>query len=257
MDDWIAYSLLFLAGSVAGVLSVVASGGSFLTLPLLIFMGLPPTVANGTNRVAILLQDIVAVWGFHRYRVLDWHAVLWAALPATLGSVLGVWAALMVGDEAFKKILAGLMVGVTLLTLWNPLPSDAGIASDQPTPGIRSYSETVALAIAFFGVGVYGGFVQAGVGFFILAVTTTAGLDLVRGNAVKVLSALAFTIAALGIFAWQGKVDWPMGLALAAGTVLGGLLGVRLTVQKGHAWVKGVVTAAVLVVAVMLLVGDS
>ncbi len=257
MDDWIAYSLLFLAGSVAGVLSVVASGGSFLTLPLLIFMGLPPTVANGTNRVAILLQDIVAVWGFHRYQVLDWRAVLWAALPATLGSILGVWAALVIGDEAFKKILAGLMVGVTLLTLWNPLPSDAGTASGQAAPGIRSYSETVALALGFFGVGLYGGFVQAGVGFFILAVTTMAGLDLVRGNAVKVLSVTAFTIVALGIFAWQGKVDWPMGLALAAGTVLGGLLGVRLTVLKGHAWVKGVVAAAVIVVAVMLLVGDS
>ncbi len=110
------------------------------------------------------------------------------------------------------------------------------------------------LALGFFVIGLYGGFVQAGVGFFILAVTTMAGLDLVRGNAVKVLSVLIFTTVALGIFAWEGKVHWPLGLTLAAGNVLGGLLGVRLTVLKGHAWVKGVVTVAVLVFAVKLLI---
>jgi len=83
MEDWIPYAILFLAGGVAGVLNVVAAGGSFLTLPLLIFLGLPASVANGTNRVAILLQNIGAVWGFHRYGVLDWRAILWAAIPPT------------------------------------------------------------------------------------------------------------------------------------------------------------------------------
>lgn len=119
-------------------------------------------------------------------------------------------------------------------------------------PQSRSRSEFLALAFGFFGVGLYGGFVQAGVGFLILAVTTMAGLDLVRGNAVKVLSVMAFTTVSLGIFVWFGKVHWPMGLTLAAGTVLGGLVGVRLTVLKGHRWVKGVVTAAVVVFAVKL-----
>ncbi len=250
--EWLPYILLFLAGGIAGVINVVAGGGSFLTLPLLIFLGLPASVANGTNRVAILLQNVGAVWGFHRYGVLDWRAVFWAAAPATVGSVFGVWAALVVSDEAFKKILAGLMVAVTLWTLWNPL---GRTATDSPAQGVQERQGAMpTLALGFFVIGLYGGFVQAGVGFFILAVTTMAGLDLVRGNAVKVLSVLIFTTVALGIFAWEGKVHWPLGLTLAAGNVLGGLLGVRLTVLKGHAWVKGVVTVAVLVFAVKLLI---
>ena len=100
--------------------------------------------------------------------------------------------------------------------------------------------------------GVYGGFVQAGVGFLVLSLTTLAGFDLVRGNAIKVLCILSFTVVALGIFAWDGQVAWVPGLALASGTVLGGQVGVRLTVRKGHKWLRGIVTAAVLVMAVHL-----
>ena len=246
MIEWMQYLILFGVGFVAGTLNVVAGGGSFLTLPVLIFMGLPPVTANGTNRVAILLQNVGAGWGFHRHRVVDWRAVLWAAAPATLGAIFGAWLALAVGDEAFKRILAFLMIALTLWTLWDPLKNKA-----LPEGAARIRTQTVALG--FFVVGIYAGFVQAGVGFLILATTTLAGLDLVRGNAVKVLSLVASTFMSLGIFAWQGKVYWWLGLALAVGTVLGGLLGVRLTVLKGHTWVKGVVTVTVILFALKLL----
>ncbi|WP_447975477.1 sulfite exporter TauE/SafE family protein [Nitrospira sp. Kam-Ns4a] len=252
MDGWIGYALLAAAGCMAGAVNVIAGGGSFLTLPLLIFLGLPATVANGTNRVAILLQNVAAVWGFHRHGVLDWRALAWAAVPATIGSVFGAWAALAVGDEVFKKILAILMVAVTLWTLWDPF------AERQLAEGVRSGevgSPGLALGLGFFLVGVYGGFVQAGVGFLVLAGTTWAGLDLIRGNAVKVLTVLASTAVSLAIFVSAGKIHWGMGLALAAGMVAGGLVGVRLTVLKGHAWVKGVVTATVVAFAVKLWLG--
>jgi uncharacterized membrane protein YfcA len=245
---WWGYAGLFGIGLVAGTLNVLAGGGSFLTLPALIFLGLPATVANATNRVGIFVQNIGAVWGFNRHRVIDWRWIRWAAVPACFGAVLGTWMALVVGDRAFTRILAFLMVGVTLWTLWDPFKSG------EPRQG----SPRVALVAAgFFLVGIYGGFVQAGVGFLILAATTLAGLDLVRGNAVKVLSILAFTLISLGIFAVEGKVAWAPGLALAAGTLLGGQLGVHLTVLKGHAWIRTVVTVAVVVLAVKLLVGEG
>ncbi len=247
MSDWIQYPLLVVVGIIAGVLNVIAGGGSFLTLPILIFMGLPATVANGTNRVGILLQNMGAVWGFHRHRVLDWRCILWAALPATLGSILGTWAALEVGDLTFKKILAFLMIGVSLWTLWDPLSRRDKGTGDSQTVHIGG------LAFGFFLVGVYGGFVQAGVGFLVLAATSMAGLDLVRGNAVKVLSILAFTVVSLALFASQGKVEWITGLVLAAGTFTGGLIGVRLTVLKGHGWIKQFVTAAIIILALKLL----
>ena len=104
--DWVGYPLLFAAGAVAGVINVVAGGGSFLTLPLLMFMGLPAGVANGTNRVGILVQNVGAVWSFQRHGVLDWRSLLWAALPATFGAAVGVWIALVISDQSFKRVVA-------------------------------------------------------------------------------------------------------------------------------------------------------
>lgn len=265
MADWLPHLALFGAGLVAGVLNVLAGGGSFLTLPTLIFLGLPATLANGTNRVGILFQNVGAVWGFHRHRVLPWRWALAAALPATVGAGLGTGLALWVGDETFQKILAALMVAVTLWTLLDPLGSapqtrdpgkggTEGAAEELPEegPGKLVGARLLGVGAGFFVVGLYGGFVQAGVGFLILAVTTAAGLDLVRGNALKVFSILVFTVLSLALFAGQGQVDWGLGALLGAGNFLGGQLGVRLTVLKGHRWVKGFVTVTVIAFAIKL-----
>lgn len=246
--DWIGYPLLFAAGAVAGVINVVAGGGSFLTLPILMFMGLPAGVANGTNRVGILVQNVGAVWSFERHGVLDWTSLLWAALPASLGAAVGVWVALVISDQSFKRVLALLMVTLALWTLWAP----AGAGSGERAAATRRGKRSLLVAGAFFLVGVYGGFVQAGVGFLILAATSVVGLDLVRGNAVKVLTVLCFTVLALALFAVNGRVDWLMGGTLAAGTLLGGLVGARLTILKGHRWVRGVVTVTVVLFALKL-----
>ena len=234
--------LLFAVGCVAGTLNVLAGGGSFLTLPVLLFLGLPAPLANGTNRVAILAQNTGAVLSFRRQGYFEPRALLWAALPATAGAVLGAWLALDVGEVAFRRLLAVLMVALSAVSLWSPRWS-AGRRRPWWTP------------LAFFAVGVYGGFIQAGVGFLVLAVTTAAGLDLVRGNAVKVLSVLSWTIAALAVFAANGSVDWRLGVALAAGMLVGGVSGARLTVLKGHRWVKVVVTVTAVLFAIGLWLG--
>ena len=247
MESWLEYLILLLAGAVAGTLNVIAGGGSFLTLPVLIFLGLPATVANGTNRVGILIQNVAAVHSFSRRGVLDWGSLRWAALPAAGGALVGSLVAVRLDDQAFQKILAILMVAVTLWTLWNPFKLE-----DSDHGGQRS---TRFLGLAFFAVGIYGGFVQAGVGFFLLAATTWAGLDLVRGNAVKVLTVLVFTLMALGVFAWQGKVVWVTGMVLAAGFAVGGKLGARLTLTHGHGWVRRVVTITIVVFAIKLWLG--
>ncbi len=255
---WLGYLALFVAGGIAGTLNVVAGGGSFLTLPVLIFLGLPAGIANATNRVAIFLQNVGAVWSFKRFGVLDTRSLLWAAVPATLGAIPGTLLALVISDRAFQKTLAFLMIAVTVWTLWSPgrKPGADSSADGGQTSTSRRWrangASYLALGAGFFFAGLYGGFVQAGVGFLLLAVTSMGGLDLVRGNAVKVLAVLCFTSISLGIFVWQGRVDWPLGLCLAGGNVLGGLLGARLTVLKGHAWVKNVVTVTILVFAVKL-----
>lgn len=240
--------LLALVGLVAGVLNVLAGGGSFLTLPMLIFLGLPPSVANGTNRVGIFMQNVGAVWSFRRQGVVVRPFALWAALPATLGSALGASLALWISDRAFQQILAFLMVVMTLASLFSS--SNAKTVLDELSSATSR--RRWGLAGGFFVVGIYGGFVQAGVGFLILAVTTWVGLDLVRGNAVKVLAVLCLTGLALVIFAWQGRVDWILGLCMAVGSVLGGILGARLAVLAGNRWLRWIVTAMVLMFALKL-----
>lgn len=236
-----AVAALLATGLAAGALNVVAGGGSFLTLPMLVFLGLPPTLANGTNRIAIVVQNVGAVWGFHRHRVLDWSFGRTAAVPALAGAALGTWLAVLVSDEAFRKILALLMVLISLWTLF---------ARRTPRPVAKA--PRLVVALAFFAVGVYLGFVQAGVGFLILAVTSFAGFDLVKGNAVKVLIILIGSLLSLVLFTLAGLVVWLPGLLLGTGTLLGGQIGVRLTVRKGDRWVRAVVTATVILFAIKL-----
>ena len=211
MDQWISFLMLFGTGCLAGILNVVAGGGSFLTLPLLIFLGLPPRLANGTNRVAVLAQ--IALW---------------------------------ISDQIFINVLALLMISITLWTLWNP--------SRQENDSLRNsrFPKWMVITGGFFIVGVYSGFVQAGVGFLILAVTTMIGLDLVKGNAVKVLVLLASMIISLTIFATQDQVNWLFGIVLGIGNSFGGLIGVRLTILKGHSWIKNIVTVTVILFAIKL-----
>ncbi len=244
-------ALLLVAGVVGGALNVVAGGGSFLVLPILILMGLPPTMANGTNRVGILLQNVWAVWGFRRHGLIDRGWILRAALPATAGSVAGTMLALWIGGETFKRVLAILMVAVTLWTLWDPVTRAAARRGGEP----RSASPLV-VGLAFLFAGAYGGFIQAGVGFFLLAAAVVAGYDLVRGNALKVLCALIFTTVSLSLFAWKGQVAWVPGLVLGVGSAAGGLAGVHLTVLKGHRWVRGVVSMVVILLAIALWISS-
>lgn len=251
MSDFLVSGiLLFTVGLVAGVVNVIAGGGSFLTVPLMIFLGLPATVANGTNRLAIITQNVGAVWSFQKKGLISREWLVMGAPAAVIGALIGTFAAVRIGDLAFQRVLAVMMVALTAWTLWKPLPKTAGEAGGVPTGGRR-----VAFIAGFFVVGLYGGFIQAGVGFIMLALTTAGGLDLIRGNAVKVTLALLFTPLTLLVFAMSGKVDWGMAVWLAAGNYMGGLAGVHVQVLKGHAWVRNVVTATIVLFAVRLLLG--
>ena len=235
---------LFAVGAVSGVLNVIAGGGSFLTLPVLIFIGLPAAVANATNRVGVLAQNLGGVVGFHRSGAMNWRWGLAVSVPAVLGAAVGATWALQMSDFAFKRLLSIAMLGMTLWTVARR-PAAAG---DRPLSSPWRWSTV----LAFFAIGVYGGLIQAGVGFAVLAATSMAGMDLVRGNAVKLLAVLLLTTLSLAIFASSGVVDWTYGLALAAGNTVGAMVGVRLAIRQGHGWIQKVVTVAVVAFAVLL-----
>jgi len=239
--------LLVAVGVVAGILNVLAGGGSLLTLPLLIFMGLPAPIANGTNRIAILCQNVVAVGGFKKQGVFPAKLALLCTVPALIGSIIGAQLAIDISEELFKQILAAVMIGVIILMVFDPnkrLKFD-----EQHMTPLR----TVLLLLSFFFIGIYGGFIQAGVGFLIMSGLLVHGLDLVRINAVKVFVVLFYTIAAMAVFIWHDQVNYPLGIALAVGNSAGGWIGSHLAVKKGHDWIKRLVIIVVVIFAIKLV----
>lgn len=239
--------LLVVIGLVAGILNVLAGGGSLMTLPLLIFMGLPAPVANGTNRIAILCQNVVAVGGFKSKGVFPAKLALLCTIPALIGSIIGAQLAIDISEELFKQILAAVMIGVILLMIFDP-NKRLNFSEQHMTP-----LRTALLLISFFFIGIYGGFIQAGVGFLIMSGLLVHGLDLVKINAVKVFVVLFYTIAAMAVFIWNDQVNYPLGIALAVGNSAGGWIGSHLAVKKGHDWIRRLVIVVVVVFAIKLV----
>jgi len=243
-----AVALLVAAGLVAGVVNTLAGGGSLLTLPALIFVGLPAGVANGTNRVAVLVQSATASAGFRRGGALDLKRATLLLLPSLAGAAVGAALAVRVPDDAMQRVIA-----VSLLVFLVPVLVKPDVWL-HGRPGAFSGRPPVWMYPALFAVGVYGGFLQAGVGFLILAVLVLGGgLDLVRANGVKVYLVAGYTVLALAIFLASGQVEWRSGIALAAGNGVGGWLGARMALRRGAGFVRAVLVVAVLASAAKLL----
>jgi uncharacterized membrane protein YfcA len=246
--DWYIYLAIVGAGFIAGFINTLAGSGSLVTLPLLIFLGLPANVANGTNRVAILLQNVVGTTSFHRQKMLDLRGGLNLAVPAIVGSVIGAQIAVNLNEEIMRLTIGALMVVMMVVILIRPkrwLEGQPGTASKRF--GWKQW-------LIFFFIGVYGGFIQAGVGIFLLtALVLSAGYDLVRANAVKVLIVLCFTAFALAVFVMNDQVAWAIGLILAVGNMLGAWVAARMAVKRGAVFVRWVLIAVVAVSAAKLL----
>ena len=249
LSDILNFVVLVLLGGAAGFLNVTAGGGSLLTLPFLIFLGLPPMVANGTNRIAILIQNIFATAKFHQFEVIPKGVTIIMALPAIAGSVLGAQLAVDIDELLFKRLLAIIMVLVLGLVFFNPKVEEL-----NSTPRITGRKKLI-LAVAFFAIGFYGGFIQGGIGFIFIAVLTAAGYDLVRTNALKVLIILIFTPFALMVFILNNQVDFLRGSILAVGSALGALLATHVVVERGHKVIRWIVMIAAVGFAVKLFVG--
>ena len=240
--------LLFGTGIAAGFLNTVAFGGSLLALPMLIFLGLPTAVANGTNRVAIFFQNFSAIMGFRRKGVSDFGYSILLAIPAVIGAVIGAIIAIDIKDAVFNLILAVVMIVMLVLTLLNPTER----LKDRMESGDKR-SKIVAMVVFFF-IGIYGGFIQAGVGLLIItALRLLTGIDLVRTNAIKVFVIFFYTVVALGIFIMKDKVNWYLGPTLAVGNACGAWLGSHWAVEKGEKWIKVMLVVAVVAFAIRLI----
>ena len=247
MENLWEIPLILVTGVFAGFLNTVAGGGSLLSLPVLIFLGLPSAVANGTNRVAVFIQNASAITGFRRKGVSDFGYSALLTLPALAGAWIGARIAIEINPTLFNRILSGIMIVVLFTTLFSPTKKLKGGAANLSLP-----RKIVGMA-AFFLVGIYGGFIQAGVGFIVIAALTLInGFDLVRTNAIKVFVIFFYTIIALIVFIMSRNVDWPLGLTLAVGNATGAWIGSHWAVDKGDKWIKVVLVVTVLAFAIRL-----
>ncbi len=256
------------AGLAAGFINVNAGGGSLITLPALIFLGLPTTAANATNRVGLVLQNAVSSSTFARGRRLPLRLAVLLLLPALPGAWLGTRIALGLDEVWFRRILAVILLFVLAIILRRPaIREPAATDNDASSVLARRWwspAGTVAwlstlphpwlLAGSFFFLGIYAGVIQAGAGFLIIAaVNRLGGLDLVRTNAVKVFVVLFLQVLALGMFWRQGQVWWLPGLVLGAGTMVGGYVGTHVQMERGEVWVRRFLILCVIAFAVKLL----
>lgn len=244
MPEFAPLLILFGVGLLAGAINVMAGGGSTLTLPTLIFLGLDAATANGTNRVAIILQNIFATWSFRREKVSRLRQSLTLAVWTLPGAVAGAVLAVQISDAWFRRILGIVMIGVVISMV---LPRGSRETTPEGTTSWWVYP-------SLFGVGFYGGFIQVGVGFLLMAAFYhLLKMNLVFVNMHKVLVVLVYTIPALLIFALTDHVDWTLGLALAAGNSLGGWWAARFSVRRGEKVIRYVLIVAVVIMAAKIL----
>lgn len=232
--DLTAILLLSGTGFVAGIINTLAGGGSNLTLPALMVLGLPADVANGTNRVAIVLQCIVGVKGFDSHNSLDRPAVIPILVPTIIGGIVGAAAAAIIPITLLKPLLLLAILAMSALILVKPttISPPLGTATLSPSSSAKGWW-------ALFLAGIYGGFVQAGVGFILLvALAGVLRYDLTRANALKMTCTLAFTSVALLVFASFGQVAWIPGLIMAAGSMAGANIAVRFAIKASQNTIK-------------------
>ena len=245
--DWIEALIIIGVGYIAGFLNTVAGGGSLITLPVLIFMGLPPNVANGTNRIAIFSQNIFGVLGFKSKGVSAFPYSLWLGISALFGAILGARIAIDIPGELFNRILAAVLVIAVLYPLFGK-DGSAGGNSER-----MDRKHVVIGIISFFFIGIYGGFIQAGVGFIIIAALTSINkFTLVKTNSAKVFVVLVYTLSALTVFIIEGKINWFFGIILAVGNSAGSWTASRMSVKKGDKWIKGFIIITVIALAIKL-----
>ena len=245
--DWLILCLVPVTGFIAGFINTLAGSGSLITLPVLILLGLPANVANGTNRVGILIQNIVAVATFRRHGRLADQRPAPLIIPSVIGAVLGAQLAVNLDETLLRRTIAGLMIFMLILVI------------ARPRRWLEAHDGEPALSypwrfVIFFAIGAYGGFIQAGVGFFLLAgLVLGAGYSLVGSNAIKNLIVLFFTVAALAVFVWNDQVRWGLGLLLAAGNACGAWIAARMAIARGAPFVRWALIVILTLASVQML----
>jgi uncharacterized membrane protein YfcA len=232
---WYIYLLAIAAGVVAGIINTLAGSGSLVTLPMLAVLGLPADLANGTNRVGVLLQNVVGIATYRRSESVSITEQRWLIWPTVAGALVGATIAVFLDKSSMQLAIGIVMVVMLFVILMNP------------KQWLRETSEAVPhrpgwiKLLVFFAIGIYGGFIQAGVGILLLsAMVLGAGFTMNQANLIKLVIVLIFTLFVLPVFVFCEKVNWPIGVLMAIGQGIGAWLAARYAtrVPNANVWIR-------------------
>lgn len=239
-------AILAAAGMLATVVNVIAGGGGMIVLPALMALGLPADVANGTYRLGVVTQSIAGTAALNRAGKLETTSIVPILIPTVSGAIVGALLATWIPTELLKPIMLATMIFMAALIAFRKqtlIPPEG--PSLNPTQAPRSF-------VGLFFAGVYGGFIQAGVGFLLLGVLVgTLRHNLITANALKLVVTLAFGMVALGIFVWAGLVSWAPAIVLAVASIVGARLGVRLMLKVPATGLRWFVFACVVATCIV------
>ena len=239
--------LLVVVGFFAGIINTLAGGGSLFTLPVLIFLGLPPAIANGTNRIAIVVQSLGGALGYRSKGVHTFPFPIYLGISASIGAVIGAQIALKVDGALFNRILAVIMFIVGFLILIRR----KSLALNLPERLKGKY--LIYSILGFFVIGIYGGFINAGIGIVIMLFLNRLNrLSLVKTNATKVLVVMIYSAVALALFAYNDAVNWKLGSLMALGTLFGAWWASRWSVKKGDRVIRIAILVTIFIMAIKL-----
>lgn len=222
--DWSAVTLGIIGGFTAGVINTISGSGSVITLSLMALFHIPTDIANGSNRLGILVHGLKSSHSFNKKGALkledNWKTILFCLVGAIGGTITAV----KISSESFNFSLGIIFTLLLLIVIFEPQKKF------KENKKIIKYIPWLMLPIGF-----YGGFIQVATGIFILTVLhTLSGKSIKEINPLKVFIIMLFNIPSLLIFWWNGKINWELGIALAIGQYFGAIIGVRINSSKNN-----------------------
>ncbi len=233
--------VLITSGLFVGFINTLAGGGTIISLTVLMMLGLPANVANGTNRVPIIIQNIVATRNFHKKKVLDTSKSLVLGIPTVIGSIIGSLIVIELNESIIEYCFGIVMLFMLFFLIYKPsvwLKGKEDLLKKKTSPW---------LIFVFFLIGIYGGFVHVGVGYFLLiGIVLGAGYDLVRANAIKNLIVLLYIPFTLIVFIINDQIRWDYGLVHAIGNFIGAYIASRWANEWGANFVRWLLIVIIL-----------
>ncbi len=239
--SWLIVTALISSGVLVGFINTLAGGGTIISISLFMFLGLPANIANGTNRIAVLLQTLVSTTSFKKQKVLDTRKGLLLGIPTVIGSIIGAEIAVDIDEKLFEQAIGVIMLIMMFFIIYKPqqwLKGKQKLIHRKLTP---------FQFIIFFFIGIYGGFIHVGVGYFILAgLVLNAGYDLVKANALKVFIVLLYAPFTIIVFIYNKQINYEYGLIHAIGNIIGAYVASRFAVSWGANFVRWVIIIIIL-----------